>query len=191
MKIPLLIGFLILAASCPLVAQTTVQPVAQAALRPGDTFELRMGGVPNDDQAAISQTYSLDGDGCVNLAYLGKVKVGGLAPGEIQTLIERSYVDHGIFTHPSVVLTIAPQARFVNVGGQVKAPGRIPYTPDMTVFSAINAAGDFNEFAAQTKVRLLRGDKVTVINCKRIRDDPSQDVKVLPGDSIQVPEAFW
>lgn len=191
MKLSLLIGLLVLAASGSLVAQTAGQSVAQAALRPGDTFDLRMGGVPNEDQLAISGSYTLDGDGCVNLANLGKVKVGGMAPGEIQTLIERSYVDHGIYTHPSVVLTIAAQARFVNVGGQVKAPMRVPYTPDMTVLTAINAAGDFNEFAAQTKVRLLRGDKVTIINCKRIRSDPSQDVKVLPGDSIQVPESFF
>ena len=165
--------------------------LADATLRPGDTFDLRIGGVPGDEMAAISSSYTLDGEGYLNLPYLGKLQVSGMTPGQIQSLVERDYVERGIFTHPTITLSIAPSARFVNVGGQVKAPSRIPYTPDMTVFSAINAAGDFTEFAAQTKVRLMRGDKVMIINCKKIRSDPSQDVKVLPGDAIQVPEAFW
>jgi protein involved in polysaccharide export with SLBB domain len=164
---------------------------ADATLRPGDTFDLRIGGVPGDEMAAISSSYTLDGEGYLNLPYLGKLQVSGMNAGQIQSMVERAYTERGIFTHPTITLTIAPSARFVNVGGQVKAPSRIPYTPDMTVFSAINAAGDFTEFAAQTKVRLMRGDKVIVINCKKIRSDPSQDVKVLPGDAIQVPEAFF
>jgi protein involved in polysaccharide export with SLBB domain len=164
---------------------------ADATLRPGDTFDLRIGGVPGDEMSAISSTYTLDGEGFLNLPYLGKMQVAGMNAGQIQSLVEREYVERGIFTHPTVTLTISAGARFVNVGGQVKSPSRVPYTPDMTVFSAINAAGDFTEFAAQTKVRLMRGDKVTIINCKKIRSDPSQDVKVLPGDAIQVPESFW
>ena len=164
---------------------------ADATLRPGDTFDLRIGGVPSDEMSAISSSYTLDGEGNLNLPYLGKMQVSGMNAGQIQTAVERAYTERGIFTHPTITLTISPSARFVNVGGQVKSPSRVPYTPDMTVFSAINAAGDFTEFAAQTKVRLMRGDKVIVINCKKIRSDPSQDVKVLPGDAIQVPEAFF
>ena len=164
---------------------------ADATFRPGDSFDLRIGGVPSDEMSEISSTYTLDGEGYLNLAYLGKLQVSGMTTGQIQALVEREYINRGIFTHPTVTLTVGSAARFVNVGGSVKSPGRIPYTPDMTVFSAINAAGDFNEYAAQTKVRLMRGDKVIVINCKKIRSDPSQDVKVLPGDAIQVPESFW
>ena len=174
-----------------LVACCVSSALADATLRPGDTFDLRIGGVPGDEMAAISSSYTLDGEGYLNLPYLGKLQVSGMTPGQIQALVERDYVERGIFTHPTITLSIASGARFVNVGGQVKAPSRIPYTPDMTVFSAINAAGDFNEFADQKKVRLMRGDKVTIVNCKKIRSDPSQDVKVLPGDVIQVPEAFW
>jgi protein involved in polysaccharide export with SLBB domain len=184
MKIRSILAALIVLASCG-------SALADATLRPGDTFDLRIGGVPGDEMSAISSSYTLDGEGYLNLPYLGKLQVSGMTTSQIQALVERDYVERGIFTHPTITLTIASGARFVNVGGQVKAPSRIPYTPDMTVFSAINAAGDFNEFADQKKVRLMRGDKVIVINCKKIRSDPSQDVKVLPGDAIQVPEAFW
>ena len=73
----------------------------------------------------------------------------------------------------------------------MKAPQRVAYTPDMTVMSAINAAGDFTDYADQKKVHLTRDGKVTYVNCKRARADPSEDPKVLPGDQIQVGESFW
>ena len=135
----------------------------------------------------------MDGQGFFNISYLGKLKVVGRTASEIQTLVERSYIEQGFFTHPTVTLTLGAgtSARFVSVGGQVKSPGRVPYSADMTVFSAINAAGDFTEFAGQNKVRLMRGNHVDVINCSKIRANPSLDVKVLPGDIIQVPESFF
>jgi len=33
------------------------------------------------------------------------------------------------------------QSRFVNVGGEVKEPKRVPFTDDLTVLGSINAAG--------------------------------------------------
>ena len=52
-----------------------------------------------------------------------------------------------------------PQARFVNVGGAVRSPSRMAFTEDMTLLTAINAAGGFNDFADQKRVRFLRGKK--------------------------------
>ena len=117
--------------------------------------------------------------------------VARLTPSAIQSNIEHTYVSQGIFTHPTITLSIAPAARFVNVSGQVKAPQRVPYTPDMTVLSAINAAGDFSDFADQGKVHLVRNGSVRFVNCKKARGNPELDEKVLPGDQIQVPEGFW
>ncbi len=160
-------------------------------LRAGDTFDLRIGGVPPQESSAINGSYTIDGEGFLNLPYLGKMGVSNMTASQIQSMAERSYTEKGIYTHPTITITVSPAARFVNVGGQVKAPQRVAYTPDMTVLSAINAAGDFNEYADQKKVRLLRGSKVTVINCVAVRKDPSQDVKVIPGDQIQVPQSFF
>ncbi|MBE7158739.1 MAG: polysaccharide biosynthesis/export family protein [Rhodospirillales bacterium] len=163
-----------------------------AQLRPGDSFELRISGVPAEDQSTISGSYTIDGQGYFNLSFIGKVKGGGRTASEVQSSVERTYIEQGIFTHPTIALNIAPTARFVNVGGPgVKGGVRIPYTSDMTVLSAITAAGDFNEFADQRKVRLIRNGKVTIIDCKQLRRDPSKDINVLPGDNIQVPETMF
>ena len=161
------------------------------ALRVGDSFDLRIGGVPSDDQANISSNYTVDGEGNLNIAYLGKIHVAGMTASAIQNAVERAYVDRGIFTRPTVTLNIAQPPRFVNVSGQVKNPCRVPYTPDMTVMTAINGANDFNDYADQKKVRLVRGTSVQIINCKKVRQDPSLDLKVLPGDSIMVPESMF
>lgn len=174
-----------------MLAFTVSSARADATLRPGDTFDLRIGGVPSDDQATISSGYTVDGEGNLNLPLIGKIRAAGLTASAIQSSIERTYVSQGIFTHPTITINIAPSARFVNVGGQVKAPQRVAYTPDMTVMSAINAAGDFTDYADQKKVYLTHDGKLTFVNCKKARVNPSEDVKVLPGDQIQVRESFW
>ena len=185
MKTLLLIAFVVMGFS-PIVLRASDAP-----LRPGDTLELKMGGVPPDDSSLISSSYTIDGEGCLNLAYVGKVQVAGLTPSQIQSAVERSYVEKGIFTHPTVSLNISPQSRLITVGGEVNSKGRVPYTPDMTIMSAIGAAGDFTIFADQAHVRLIRGNNVEVLNCKKIRSNPSLDKKVLPGDNIQVPQGFF
>ena len=164
---------------------------ADAVINPGETFELRISGVPGEDQSTISSTYTVDGEGNLNMPYIGKIMVAHLTASAIQSVIERAYVSQGIFTHPTITLNIAPTARFVNVSGAVKGPGRIPYTADMTVLTAIIAAGDFNEFANPGKVQLTRDGKVIRVDCKRAKKDPSQDQKVLPRDQIFVPESFF
>ena len=174
-----------------LMATATVKASPDAALRAGDTFDLKIGGVPADDTSLISSNYTIDGEGNLNLAYIGKVQAAGFTPSQVQANVERAYIEKGIFTHPTVSLNIAAQSRLVNVTGEVNNRGRVPYTPDMTLMSAIGAAGDFTVFADQRKVHLIRGNNVQILNCNKIRSNPSLDVKVLPGDSIQVPQGFF
>jgi protein involved in polysaccharide export with SLBB domain len=84
-----------------------------------------------------------------------------------------------------------PQARFVNVGGAVRAPNRVPYTEDMTLLTAINASGGFNDYADQKHVRLLRGNEAKVYDVRQFRKDPGLDPKLQPGDKIEVPQSFF
>jgi len=84
-----------------------------------------------------------------------------------------------------------PQARFVNVGGAVRAPARVPFTEDMTLLAAISAAGGFNDFADQKRVRLLRGSEAKIYDVRQVRKDPGLDPKLQPGDKIEVPQSFF
>ena len=82
-------------------------------------------------------------------------------------------------------------ARFVNVGGAVRTPARIPFTEDMTLLTAINAAGGFNDFADQKRVRLLRGSEAKIYDVRQFRRRPGLDPKLQPGDHVEVPQSFF
>ena len=164
---------------------------AESTLRPGDTIELKLGGVPSTETQSVSGEYQIDGDGFVNMPNIGKVRIGGLSAAAAQTAIESVYKQKEIYTHPTIVITIQAQARFVNVGGEVKTPERVPYTPDLTILASINAAGGFTPYADQRRVRLLRGTQVTRVDVKKIRANPSLDLQLQPGDKIEVPQSLF
>jgi polysaccharide biosynthesis/export protein VpsN len=170
---------------------TVVAFAGEAVLRPGDTIQLKIGGVPANDTSNVSGAYTIDGDGNVNMPNLGKVRIGGLTSGVAQSAIETEYRGHDIYTHPTIILTMQLQSRWVNVGGEVKAPQRVAYTPDLTVLAAINAAGGFSPFADQRRVRLLRSDQVILIDVRKVRTTPSLDLAVEPGDRIEVPQTIF
>jgi protein involved in polysaccharide export with SLBB domain len=165
--------------------------LAQATLRIGDPIEIKIGGVPMDEQTQVNNTYTVDSNGMISLPYINKVQAAGLAPAQFAAAAEARYRDEKIFTNPTITITMAPTARFVNVGGAVRTPSRIPFTEDMTMLVAINAAGGFNDFADQKRVRLLRGNTVKIHDVRQFRKDPSLDVRLQPGDRVEVPQSFF
>jgi len=175
------------------IALLTASPLSaqDAVLRPGDTLDLRLGGVPPEEIQAVSGPYTIDGEGFVNLPHIGRIRAAAATQAQLQGTIENAYRSQQIYTNPSITLGVPMEARFVNTGGEVKAPQRVPFTPDITVLSAISASGGFTEFADQSKVRLLRDGRVTIVNVKEVRRDPSKDIRLKPGDKIEVPQSFW
>src|SRR6185436_1546395 len=94
----------------------------QATLRIGDPIELKIGGVPQDEQIQVNNTYVVDSSGSVNLPYINKVHAAGLAPGQLAREVENAYRANKIYTNPNVTIIMQPAARFVNVGGAVRLP---------------------------------------------------------------------
>ena len=164
---------------------------AQATLRISDPVELKIGGVPAEDQSQINNTYTVDSGGAINLPYIGKVHAEGMTPAALARAIEENYRSNKVYTNPNITIIMQPTSRFVNVGGSVRNPTRVPFTEDMTLLTAVNAAGGFNDFADQRHVRLLRGNEVTVYDVRQFRRDPSKDVRLRPGDKIEVPQSFF
>ena len=162
----------------------------QAVLRVGDPIELRIGGVPNEEQQQVNNIYTVDANGSVNLPYINKLKAEGLTPAQLARSIEEAYRANKVYTNPNITILMQPTSRFVNVGGAVRLPMRVPFTEDLTLLASINAAGGFNDFADQKRVRLLRGSEVKVFDVRQFRRDPSKDVRLQPGDKVEVPQSF-
>lgn len=179
------------AASLSLLFAFALSAQGQATLRIGDPVDLKISGVPSDEQAQVNNIYTVDANGTINLPYINKVKADGLTPAELAGSIEGSYRSGKVYTNPTITIVMAPTARFVNVGGAVRSPSRVPFTEDMTLLTAINAAGGFNDFADQRKVRVLRGRDVKVYDVRESRRDPSRDIKLQPGDRIEIPQSFF
>jgi polysaccharide export outer membrane protein len=202
------VAAVVLAASCvvSVKAQQSASvakavPVAQPAalrqsdaavrLRIGDSMEIRLGGVPVEEINQVTGTYVVDTQGYVNMPHIGRVKAVGLTQEQLQTAIENTYRSKEIYTNPTITVSVPMQTRFVNVGGEVKLPQRVQYTGDLTVLSAISAAGGFTEYASQSRVRLLRGDKVINVDIRKVRKHPETDISLEPGDTIEVMRSFF
>jgi len=177
----------------PAVLLLPVSPLcaSEASFRVGDTIELRIGGVPAEETQLVTGAYTVDGEGYINLPHVGKVRALGLTQAALQRAVESAYRGGQIYTNPTITVTVPTVARFVNVSGDVRQPRRVEYTSDLTVLGAITAAGGFTDYADQRKVRLLRGGRAQIVDIRAVRSNPAMDIRLLPGDHIEVPQSFW
>jgi polysaccharide biosynthesis/export protein VpsN len=164
---------------------------AMLVLRHGDTMEVRLGGVPPEEINQVTGTYVVDTQGFVNMPNIGRIIASGLTQEQLQMSIENAYRTKGVYTNPTITVSVPMMARFVNVGGEVRLPQRVGYTPDLTAVSAISAAGGLTEYASQSRIRLVRGNEVIKLDLRKIRKDPSLDIELEPGDSIEVMRSFF
>lgn len=180
MKSLLLCALLCLGTAC-LFAQSTL-----VTLRSGDSFEMRLGGVPPELAQDFNITYTVSQEGTVNIPLIGKTPVAGLTPTQVESAIQNRLIAGKLFTHPSVNINSAPNTRFVSIGGGVRAPQRLPWSADLTLGSAIQVAGGYSDFGSPKGVRLIRGGRATVYDMRTIDKDPSLDPRLLPGDQVIV-----
>lgn len=128
-------------------------------------------------------------DGNLTLPLIGAIKAEGRTPGELQKAITAAYVPK---YYKRLTVTVTTDRRLFYVGGQVRLPGRQEYLGPTTVTKAIQSAGDFTDFAARARVLLTRpnGEQFTV-DCVKAARNPALDLRVLPGDKIEVPIRDW
>ncbi len=92
---------------------------------------------------------------------------------------------------------VVPVADIVYVQGEVRTPGGVKYTQDLTLVRAITQAGGLTQMAAGGRVDILRGkgekkERIRVDVDKMMRaGDGSHDVLVKPDDIILVPQRLF
>lgn len=162
-------------------------PVADpgATLRAGDVFELRMTGMPADDAQMFGGTFTIGSDGFLNIPLAGQVRAAGLTQSQLEKAIERRLVDEKIFRWPTATINVRNEVRFVTVGGNVRAPNRLPWSSDLSLLAALSACGGVGDFGGD-KVNLIRNATVTTFSIKRLKRKPIDDPKLLPGDQLDV-----
>ena len=165
---------------------------AQAVLRSGDIFELRLSGMPSEYALEYSLQYTVGDNGEVSLAQLNTpIKAAGLSTTQLERTIEKRLINEKIFTNPTAVVMLQPSSRFVTVGGAVRAPSSVAWAPDMTLSVALKRAGGPSDFAKMNAVKISREGKTQTYDQKKYQKDPNrygdQNPKLLPGDEVEVP----
>lgn len=117
-------------------------------------------------------------------------------PVDFVKLVQKGDVSQNIRLRPGDTIVV-PVADVVFIQGEVKAPGALKFTHDLTVLKAIAQAGGFTQLAAPKRVTLLRSDgakKENVrVNVSEIMSEPehARDLPLKPNDIIIVPQRLF
>lgn len=174
-------------ATSPITTSNPQIPVSASTtqLRPGDSLNIAVQGVPD----ATTHAIQIDEQGLISLPFIGAVAGAGSTTAELSQRIRETYVTKKIYT--TVDVSVSVTERYIYVGGEVQRPGRIVWTPDLTAAKAIQSAGGFTLYAKETAISLIREQSAYAIDVKLAQRDPSQDPRLLPGDSLQVPRSAF
>lgn len=156
---------------------------SSAQLRSGDSLTIALQGVPDPSTNSVQ----IDDQGNISLPFVGTLTAAGVNTGELAQRIRETYISRKFYN--TVDVSVSVTERYVYVGGEVVRPGRIVWTPDLTVAKAIQAAGGFSLYAKETRISLVRDQKPYALDVKLAQKDPAQDPRLMPGDSIQVPRS--
>ncbi len=133
-------------------------------------------------------------DGKISLQLIGEVQAAGVEPGTLQAQIARAYL--GELATPRVVVLVRELGAQVFIGGEVKTPGAIPLTANLTLVQAVQQAGGFLETAHLSQVVLIRRDAAGQLTGHAIDVRPiiggleaSEDVPLQPFDLAYVPRS--
>lgn len=178
----------LLIAGCGTTAVTPTNPQipvtgSTAQLRPGDSLNIALQGVPDASTNAVQ----IDEQGLISLPFIGTLSAAGVSTAEFSQRIRETYIAKKIYT--TVDVSVSVTERYIYVGGEVQRPGRIIWTPDLTVAKAIQSAGGFTLYAKETAVSVIREKSAYSVDVKLAQRSPAQDPRLMPGDSLQVPRS--
>lgn len=160
-------------------------PSMSAQLRPGDTMTISLLGIPEP----ITTSVQIDEQGLIRLQYIGAITASGLTTAELSQSIRDAYITKNYFTALDVSVNVTE--RYIYIGGEVQRPGRIPWSPDLTLSKAVQSAGGFSLYAKESKVTITRDRKAYKFDVKLAQRRPEEDPLLFPGDSIQVPRSAF
>lgn len=158
-------------------------------IQAGRAVQIYVSGVPAEEKARIDAIYPVSESGSINMPFIGQVRAAGLRAEVLAASLESHYKSAQIYRNPTFQVidssdkTVNEQK--VHVGGFVRAPGPKPYTPGLTLWQAIQAAGGANEFGAVKRVKITRAGKVKSYDTTKSQ---FQQIPLEPEDTIEIPQ---
>ncbi len=163
----------------------TIPPARTANLRPGDTIVINLQSIPDPVQIETQ----IDDQGEISLRYIGRLAAAGITVSELAVKTKNAYINEKIYN--SIDVSISVTERYVYVGGEVSRPGRVVWSPDLSLTKAIQSAGGFSIYVKKTGVILNREQNSYMVDAKGAERNPANDPRLYPGDSINVPRSAY
>jgi polysaccharide export outer membrane protein len=117
-------------------------------------------------------------------------------PIDFNRLVQRGDLSQNPKLEPGDSIVV-PLADSVYVNGEVKAPGAVKYSGDLTILKALTQVGGLTPLAAGGRVDVLRGnaekkERIRVDVDKMMRSpDENPDIRLQPNDIIFVPQRLF
>ena len=141
---------------------------------------------------AMSRVLPVRPDGMISLPLLDDIMAAGLTPMELRNVLAQKLTEY--VPSPSVTVIVNDVHSFkVSVIGEVVKPARYELKSRTSVLDVLALAGGFNQFAARTRIVVLRqeGDKKVRIpfNYNRVTAGSAdeENIYLRPGDIVLVP----
>lgn len=170
-----LIIFVLLATLAQTVSTVYAQGGTDYKLGVGDKVKVVVFGQPD-----ITGEAEIDASGKIVVGLIGEVVASGRTISDVQTEI-RNRLDKDYLVDPKVSLLMVAY-RPITMLGQVKTPGRYPYSAGMTIRQAVALAGGYDKRASTGSVVVFRDGREVELEV---------DALVRPGDTIEVQRRFF
>jgi polysaccharide export outer membrane protein len=129
---------------------------------------------------------TVEADGTIAIPFMGRVKVAGLTPGQVGTVIEKGLSQKAVA--PQVVVTMGSNASHAaTVSGEVNAAKLVTLSlRGERVLDVIAAAGGAKYPAYESYVQVVRGGEVGTMLLQSIVSNASENIVIRPGDQVDV-----
>jgi polysaccharide export outer membrane protein len=153
--------------------ETAAADLAGYRIGPEDVLQISVWG-----NEAVSRTAPVRPDGRISLPLLNDVQAAGLTPMELRDELVRRLAEY--IPQPEVAVSVTEVRSFkVSVIGAVTKPGRYELKSRATVIDVLALAEGFTEFAARSRVVILRSEG------SRVERLPFDYDKVASGNAGQ------
>lgn len=147
-------------------------------------------GVTAGSSSYSTMPYLVDSKGDIDFPVVGKIRVAGMTREEIEVTIKDILVSNKLLNDAVVTCEVLNQ--FVNVLGDVKAPGRIQIEKDnLSIVEAIAKCGDLNITGERKTVMVIRQEgeqqkvyTVDLTSAQNVYNSPVYYLK--PNDVVYV-----
>ena len=176
------------------VTKTMPGETAQYAIGPGDSLQIFVW-----DHEDLSTGVQVRPDGMISTPLVEDLQAAGRTPTELARDIERVLREYVRTPVVTVIMQgfVGEGAQQIRVVGQAAAPMALQFTQVMTVLDVMIAVGGLAEFAAGNRAKIIRKTTDGEIEIKvRLDDllndgDINQNVEMLPGDVLIIPQSFF